>query len=108
MNNRRLLFHEILCEILSCPAEGIECRCYFQPPPSVNMKYPAIVYGLDDIENVFANDGVYLSKRRYSVTVIDKDPDSILIDKVAKLPTSRFNRHYEKDNLNHDVFEVYF
>ena len=72
------------------------------------MKYPAIVYALDDIENTFANDGVYLSARKYSVTVIDSDPDSSLVGKVASMPTSRFNRHYPKDNLNHDVFEIFF
>ena len=36
---------------------------YFQPPESVKMNYPAIVYSLDDIENSFANDGVYSSKK---------------------------------------------
>ena len=81
---------------------------YFQPPASVKMSYPAIVYGLEDIENTFANDGVYSSKRKYSVTVIDKDPDSELVGKVAALPTCRYNRHFESDNLNHDVFILYF
>ena len=31
---------------------------YFQPPESVKMKYPAIVYALDDIENV----GLFISQ----------------------------------------------
>ena len=91
--NRRLLLHEIFCEILGTR------NAYFQPPESVKMNYPAIVYGLDSIENTYANDGVYLSYRKYSVTVIDK---------VATLPTCRFIRHYEKDNLNHDVFTIFF
>ena len=77
---------------------------YFQSPASVQMKYPAIVYGLEDIKNMFANDGVYLSQRKYSVTVIDEDSDSLIVDKVAALPTCQFNRHFESDNLNHDVF----
>jgi hypothetical protein len=81
---------------------------YFQPPESVKMKYPAIVYGLDNIENTFADDEVYLSKKRYLVTVIDEDPDSPIVDKVASLPTCRFNRHFQSDNLNHDVFILYF
>ena len=106
--SRRLKLHNILCEILGCPNEGLDCRAYFQPPTSVKMNYPAIVYGLDSIENTYANDGVYLSYRKYSVTVIDKDPDSPLVGKVATLPTCRFIRHYEKDNLNHDVFEIFF
>ena len=81
---------------------------YFQPPASVKMKYPAIVYGLEDIENTFANDGVYLSKRKYSVTVIDEDPDSEIVVRISQLPTCRFNRHFESDNLNHDVFTLYY
>jgi hypothetical protein len=72
------------------------------------MKYPAIVYGLEDIENTFADDGVYFFRKKYSVTVIDEDPDSPIVDKVAALPTCRFNRHFESDNLNHDVFILYF
>lgn len=81
---------------------------YFQPPSSVEMNYPAIVYGLEDIENSFADDGVYLSKRKYSVTVIDEDPDSLIVGKVAMLPTCRYNRHFESDNLNHDVFILHY
>lgn len=81
---------------------------YFQPPESVKMKYPAIVYGLEDIKNTFANDGVYLSKRKYLITVIDEDPDSPIVDRVASLPSCRFNRHFESDNLNHDVFILEF
>lgn len=101
-NDRRLQLHEILCGILGTR------NAYFQPPESVKMNYPAIVYALDNIENTYADDGVYLSSRRYAVTVIDKDPDSLLIGKVAALPTCRYNRHYEKDNLNHDVFTLFF
>ena len=32
---------------------------YFQPPESVKLKYPAIVYSRNDIMNQFADDGVY-------------------------------------------------
>jgi hypothetical protein len=81
---------------------------YFQPPESIKMRYPAIVYGLSDIKNVYANDGVYLSKRKYSVTVIDANPDSLIVGYVASLPTSWFERHYEAGNLNHDVFTLNF
>lgn len=102
MENRRLQLHEILCDILGAR------NVYFQPPESVRMNYPAIVYGLDSIENTYADDGVYLSARRYSVTVIDEDPDSLIVDKVALLSQCRFNRPYTKDNLNHYVFELYF
>ena len=81
---------------------------YFQPPESIKMTYPAIVYALDGIKTVHADDGVYLSHRRYSVTVIDKNPDSILVEKMLALPYCSFNRYYTSDHLNHFVFTLYF
>lgn len=102
MMDRRLLFHEVLCEVLGSR------NVYFQPPESVKMRYPAIVYARNGIKSTYANNGVYLSQMEYSVTVIDKDPDSPIVGKVASLPTSKFNRHYEKDNLNHDVYTIFF
>lgn len=72
------------------------------------MKYPAIVYSLNDIESKFADNGVYSLIKQYSVTVIDTDPDSKLITKIAELPKSRFNRYYTSENLNHWVFSIYF
>ena len=61
MTDRRILFHKLLCEILSCPIEGEQCRCYFQPPESIKMNYPAIVYSLDDIEQTWQTTGyIYL------------------------------------------------
>lgn len=106
--SRQRKLHNILCTILSCPDKGLECRAYFQPPSSVKMKYPAIVYALDDIENVHADNGVYSSRRHYSVTVIESDPDSELVDKVASIPTCRFERYYASENLNHWNFSLYF
>ncbi len=99
---RRLKLQTLLEELLGSR------NVYFQPPESVKMKYPAIVYGLEDIENAFANDRVYLSKRKYLITVIDEDPDSEIVEKVSQLPACRFNRHFESDNLNHDVFILEF
>jgi hypothetical protein len=42
------------------------------------------------------------------VTVIDRNPDSEIPDKVAALPMTLFNRWFAADNLHHDVFNVYF
>lgn len=99
---RRLLLHEVLCDLLGSR------NVYFQPPASIKMNYPAIVYDIAIIDNVHANNRVYLSNTGYSVTVIDQDPDSPIVGKVASMPTSKFNRHYEKDNLNHDVYTIFF
>ena len=81
---------------------------YFQPPESVKMKYPAIVYELDDLRNEFANDGVYLFNKRYLITLIDKNPDSLLVDKMAVFPTAEFVRHHTSENLHHCVFRIFY
>lgn len=80
---------------------------YFQPPSSVRMKYPAIIYSRKDIEKRSANDGAYRKLPSYEVVLIDKNPDSQFVEKIVDLPYCSFDRHYESDNLNHDVFTIY-
>lgn len=81
---------------------------YFQPPPSIIMSYPCIVYKRDDAETLFADNSPYRYTKRYMVTVIDPDPDSAIPDKVATLPMCLYNRFYTADQLNHDVFHLFF
>jgi len=81
---------------------------YFQPPSDVEMVYPAIVYNRDLEAVQFADNTPYFRTTRYQVTVIDKNPDSTIPGKVAALPLSRFVRHFTTENLNHDIYDVYF
>ena len=81
---------------------------YYQPPETLKMNYPAIVYSRKTIDNSYANNSVYKQNYAYEITVIDKNPDSEIVNKVSKLPTCRFDRHFKSDNLNHDVFTLYY
>ncbi len=81
---------------------------YFQPPTNVALKYPCIIYHRDFADTKFADDSPYKHMLRYAVTIIDRDPDSQIPSKVAAMPMSLFNRFYTADNLNHDVYNVYF
>ena len=81
---------------------------YFQPPPSVKMKYPCIVYSLSDIDTKFADNNPYSNSRRYQLTAIDPNPDSTIPDKLALLPMCIFDRSYTADNLNHYAFNIYY
>lgn len=81
---------------------------YYQPPESMFIKYPAIIYSRYKIENKFANNKVYRQLHPYLITVIDEDPDSEIVEKISQLSTCRFDRHYVSDNLNHDTFILYF
>ena len=81
---------------------------YFQPPASVNMQYPAIVYNRDGIDTEYADDKPYSRKKRYQVTVIDRSPDSNIHEKVGALSTASYDRFFTADNLNHDVYTLFF
>lgn len=83
-------------------------NCYFQPPASLKMSYPAIRYKLNGIDRVNANNQAYILSRSYEVIVIDANPDSEIPDKILQLPMCRFNRYYTADNLNHYVFTLYY
>lgn len=105
--SRRLELHEILIDLLGTRGEK-ESRVYFQPPSTVKMKYPCIVYSRNDANPVHADDQMYRRYQGYMITVVDPNPDSIYPEKVAQLPLCRFDRAYKADNLNHDVYTIYY
>lgn len=96
----RLDLHQILLTFTE--------NVYFQPPINVQLQYPCIIYERNLADTKFADDKPYSRKQRYMITIIDQDPDSEIPEKVALMPLSVFNRFYTADNLNHDVYNVYF
>jgi len=83
-------------------------KVYFQPPEDLRMDYPCLVYELDSgTLRRAADNGAYNWIPRYQVTYIHTDPDSSVIEKLAALPNSSFNRHFATSGLNHDVFAIY-
>ena len=98
----RLELQTLLEEILGSSA------VYFQPPSTVQMQYPCIVYHRIKIDTRSANNSKYIIKKKYSITVIDKNPDSVIPDKLAKLPMCIHDRQFISNNLNHDVFELFY
>lgn len=99
---RRLMLHEILCKILGTR------NVYFQPPPTIQLEYPCIIYERNQIKSNYADNKSYSNVTAYSVTVIDQDPDSLILNKIQKLSMCRFSTHFTADNLNHDVFNIYY
>lgn len=97
---RRLDLHNILKSFVE--------NVYFQPPANTQLSYPCIIYSRASAETRYADNQPYTKTVRYMVTVIDRDPDSVIPDKVASLPGSTYNRFYTTDDLNHDVYNVFF
>lgn len=83
---------------------------HYQPPANVDMDYPAIRYELEDVNTAHADGFPYRLKDQYLVTVITRDPDEMdgIRKKIEKLPSSRFNRRYVAENLNHTVYTLFF
>lgn len=104
----RLELHEVLCEIVNIKEADGDRHTYFDPPQSVRMKFPAIRYSRKRIENLHANSAIYKQNNAYTLVVIDANPDSEIVAKVSKLPKCVHDQHYKADNLNHDVFTIYF
>lgn len=104
----RLELHEILCDFVNITEPDGDRHVYFNPPASVKMKYKAIRYNTKTYDKVFANNLVYNLKTCYELVVIDKDPESDLVQKVLMLPYCEHNRRYIADNLYHDVFTLFY
>lgn len=99
----RLELHEELCDILGSR------NAYFQPPASIKLNYPCVVYSISSVNKQNANDKMYKSMNEYKVVVIDSDPDSEIPNKIiAHFPMCRFDRPYTSDNLNHSVLSLYY
>jgi hypothetical protein len=81
---------------------------YYQPPETVRMSYPCIVYSVDNALTRFADNKPYSYDKAYILTVIDQDPDSPIPNKIAELPKCRFDRQFVADNLYHVTFKVFF
>lgn len=98
----RLQLHELLVDLLG------STNVYFQPPANIAMKFPCIVYQRNGDSPTYADNSTYRNTQRYQVTHIGADPDSDMPDKIAQLPLCSFDRFYEADNLNHDVYSLFF
>lgn len=101
--SNRLRLHEELVSILGSR------NVYFQPPESVKLRYPCIIYSLDNYDIRYADDKPYKSIAKYTVRMIDKNPDSLLIETLlGSFSMCRFDRAYTADNLNHYIFSLYY
>lgn len=98
--NRRLQLHDILLTFVK--------NVYFQPPSKSKINFPCIIYNKSVIESKYANDANYGNYTRYLVTYIDPNPDSDVPEKILSLPMCKHDRSFTADNLNHDVFNIYF
>ena len=106
--DRRLELHHLLKETYEAvTGTSSEWRVFYQSPGSVLLKYPCMIYKLEDIPVNHANNLPYRIEHSYELKVIDKDPISPLREAIVRLPKCKFVRSYVSDNLYHYVFRIY-
>lgn len=81
---------------------------YYQPPETIKLQYPCIIYERDDIDQKYADNRTYMHRVRYSLTLITRSPDSELVTAILGLPYCSYDRYYAADSLNHDTFTLYY
>lgn len=82
---------------------------YFQPPESLKLTYPCIVYSVEDIDTLKANDRNYRMINKYELTIIDRDPDTEIHYRIlGNYQMCRFDRAFVSDNLYHKVLSLYY
>lgn len=79
---------------------------YYQPPETFKMTYPCIIYDLSRDNLLHADDFAYARKKVYSVTIVDRDPDSEIPDSFSEMFNVGMERHYTADNLHHFIYTI--
>ena len=99
LETRRLRLQAELEEVLGSR------NVYFQPPSSIHLNYPCIIYSYEDLSELHANGETYIQRDRYAVTLLTKDPlPDELITAIKSMPYTSFDRHYSSDNIHHFAF----
>lgn len=90
--------------------EGLNIKnAYFQPPATIKMKYPCMIYSLSNASILHADDVTYLYTRRYQLTYVTPNPDDSKIDEIPHyFKMCSFVRHFVSDNLNHYIYDLYY
>lgn len=82
---------------------------YFQPPETLKIKYPAIIYKLVDMDPIYADNKMYINRKKYAVTLIHDDPDNEVKECIIEhFRYCTFDRPYESDNLYHYVYDLFY
>ncbi len=103
MINSRLTFDRMLKEeIMHCDS------VYFQPPSSLKLKYPCIVYNLNDINDKKADEISDDRHYQFRLTLISPNPDNNIVDKIMNLKYAKYVRSFSTQGLYHYMFDINF
>ena len=87
---------------------GYTKHVYYQPPETIKLVYPCIVYDRSRFETRYSNNKVYKDMTKYTVTVMDKDPVSPLVNELRSIDYCEMEREFVTDNIHHFVFTLFY
>lgn len=90
-------------ELQSIMGDSMVC---YQPPESVKLSYPCVVYMLDNVVAYHADDRAYRRTNRYSVTLMTKNPVPDELEQLLDLQGASFDRHFVSDNIHHFALNI--
>lgn len=89
--------------------ELLESRnVYYQPPESLRLKFPCIIYDISRIQKQHADNKPYLRSIGFTVTYVSKNPTDEMLLKLSDLPYCYFDRSFVADNLHHYEYTIYY
>lgn len=97
MEKTRLTLHQNLIDALG------SSNVYYNPPETIQMKFPAIVYSLDFIDQIHADNKKYIDWTTYKVIVVSNKPDHPAIRKILNMEMTRFSTSYTRNGYYHTV-----
>lgn len=100
--NRRVNLHRELESILGSK------NVYYDPPESFKLKYPCIVYYLENLLDTPADNIAYRRMRRYNMTYITTDSEDPIAERLADLRYCRLNRPFSVSDLFHFAYTIYY
>lgn len=89
--------------------EGIigNSNVYFQAPPNVGMKYPAILYSFENFDRRDADNKPYILSGRWQITHMYKSIKNDLKEKfIFEIPNCSFDRRIVTDGIYNDYYII--
>lgn len=100
--SRRLILQSKLEELLGSD------RVYYQPPESITLKYPCILYTPDPFYSRKADNTSYITYNRYHVQHIYKQINgSLYSDIMSTFKHVSHDQRHIVDSLYHDEYTIY-
>lgn len=92
----------ILADVMSSCGETP--HLYFQPPETVKLQYPCVIYQFKTLTSLYADNDPYRFSVSYDVTYITRSPTSSVPAAMAKRHAMAFDRYYVAENLHHYAY----